>query len=70
MVEAVVVIAEQTAAGTEQAAMCSNELSTCMTDYSDKTMQVMTIVTELQRKVEQFKLAEASHSHVLEELSA
>jgi methyl-accepting chemotaxis protein len=64
IVEAVVVIAEETAAGTEQAAMSSNELSSGMTDYSEKTMQVMSIVAELQKKVDQFKLAEAKEREI------
>ena len=56
MVEAVVVIAEQTAAGTEQVSISSDELSSGMTNYSEKTIQVISIVAELQKKVNQFKL--------------
>ncbi|MFY0627453.1 MAG: methyl-accepting chemotaxis protein [Reichenbachiella sp.] len=55
-VEAVVIIAEETAAGTEQSAAYSIELSKGMTDYADKTKGVKRIVSELQEKVDNFKL--------------
>ncbi|MGL1887617.1 MAG: methyl-accepting chemotaxis protein [Reichenbachiella sp.] len=55
-VEGVVVIAEETAAGTEQSAEFSIELSKGMTAYADKMKGVKGIVAELQGKVEEFKL--------------
>ncbi|MGL1885122.1 MAG: methyl-accepting chemotaxis protein [Reichenbachiella sp.] len=56
MIEGVVVIAEQTAAGTEEMASSSSELSTGMTNYTEKTSNVSEIVHDLQDKVNHFKL--------------
>lgn len=56
MVEGVVVIAEETAAGTEQVASSSTELSNGMSNYFNKTQRVAEIVQELQRKMDRFKL--------------
>lgn len=57
IMESVVVIAEETAAGTEEIASSSSELSAGMSEYSEKTQQVSEIVSELNGKVNQFKLA-------------
>ncbi|MBV6643874.1 MAG: hypothetical protein KI790_00405 [Cyclobacteriaceae bacterium] len=54
--ESVVVIAEETAAGTEQIASSSLELSAGMNDHAQKTYDVTNIVTELTEKVGNFKL--------------
>ncbi|MEP1777956.1 MAG: two-component regulator propeller domain-containing protein [Reichenbachiella sp.] len=55
-INGVVVIAEQTAAGTEQVASSSAELSSGMDQYTQRTEQVSTIVEDLRRKVNKFKL--------------
>ncbi|MGL1886007.1 MAG: methyl-accepting chemotaxis protein [Reichenbachiella sp.] len=56
--EGVVVIAEETAAGTEEVASSSAQLSVGMTSYTQKTEQVSGIVEELRKLVKQFKLTD------------
>jgi methyl-accepting chemotaxis protein/ligand-binding sensor domain-containing protein len=56
LMRSVVVIAEQTASGTEQIASSATELSSGMINYSDRSKKVLEIVNELQEKVKQFKL--------------
>lgn len=60
LMEGVVVIAEQTAAGTEEAASSSQELSSGMTEYANRTKSVGEIVTKLQEKLSQFVLNNTS----------
>ena len=62
VIESVVVIAEQAAAGTEQVASSSNELSAGMKEYKEKTSRVSTIVEELNQKMDEFKLNSADQS--------
>lgn len=52
----VVVIAEETAAGTEETATSSAQLSAGMTTYTDKSKEVSDIAIALKQEVEQFKL--------------
>jgi len=52
----VVVIAEETAAGTEQTASSSSELSAGMTNFTTKSKQVAEITEELRSRVGKFKL--------------
>ena len=59
--ESVVVIAEETATGTEQVASSSSELSAGMTTFSDKSEQVMDTVNELKNQVGKFKLKDKSY---------
>ena len=54
--EAVVVIAEQTAAGSEQIAASASELSIGMLNYAMKSRSVSAIVDDLKSKVAHFKL--------------
>ncbi|UXP32720.1 methyl-accepting chemotaxis protein [Reichenbachiella agarivorans] len=51
-----VVIAEQTAAGTDEVASSATELSSGMTNYINQSKQVLQIVNQLQQKMEEFKL--------------
>lgn len=67
-VEGVVIIAEETAAGTEQSAAFSQELSKGMAHYAQKMKEVKGIVGELEDKVDKFKLAR--EEEVKEELKA
>lgn len=55
-ISSVVVIAEETAAGTEQTASSASELSAGMTNYREKNQKVELITTELKERVDQFKL--------------
>ncbi len=54
----IVVISEQTAAGTEEVASSAEELNTGMTNYTEKSESVLGIVNRLQEKVSQFQLQE------------
>jgi methyl-accepting chemotaxis protein len=54
--ESIVVIAEETAAGTEQVAASSTELSSGMTAFSNKSQQVMSTINLLKTKVSEFKI--------------
>ena len=56
MMESLAVIAEETAAGTEQIATSSSELSTGMTTYSEKVKRVSEVVDALKNRVNQFEL--------------
>lgn len=56
IIGSVVVIAEETAAGTEQTASSSSELSSGMTNYTEKSKQVSQIANELREKVSKFRL--------------
>ena len=56
IISGVVVISEETAAGTEQTASSSAELSAGMQNYQDKSEQVSSIADELQEKVSRFRL--------------
>lgn len=55
--ENIVVIAEQTAAGTEEVASSATELSSGMENYSVKSNQLTQIATELKIGVDKFKLS-------------
>ena len=55
--EGVVVIAEQTAAGTEEVASSSTELSAGMAEYTNKLEKVVDIARSLRKKAEGFKLS-------------
>lgn len=55
IMEGIVVIAEQSSAGTEQIASSSNELSSGMVTFSEKSEQVSNIIEDLQSKVMSFK---------------
>ncbi len=57
IIEGVVVIAEQTAAGTEEAASSATELSSGMVNYAEKSKDVSAIVSDLQEKVSKFRLS-------------
>ncbi|MCV9386683.1 two-component regulator propeller domain-containing protein [Reichenbachiella ulvae] len=52
----IVVIAEQTAAGTEEAATSSSELATGMNEYTNKSQEVLQITQNLVEEVNRFKL--------------
>ena len=56
----IVVIAEQTAAGTSEASSSSSELSAGMVNYMKKTENVSAIASELKGRVGKFKLPEAT----------
>ncbi len=56
--ETIVVVAEQTAAGTEEVASSAAELSAGMTNYSDRSKQLAAIGTQLKEEVANFKLKE------------
>ncbi|MGL1887771.1 MAG: methyl-accepting chemotaxis protein [Reichenbachiella sp.] len=56
IMQTVVVIAEQTAAGTEEMASSSTELSTGMENYTNRSKEVQNIVDGLKEKVGVFKL--------------
>lgn len=56
IINSVVVIAEETAAGTEQTASSSSELSVGMTNFGEKTKKVKEIVDDLRKKVGRFIL--------------
>ncbi len=58
IINGVVVIAEETAAGTEQTATASSELSSGMTNFKDKSSLVAGIADGLSSEVSKFKLAE------------
>jgi methyl-accepting chemotaxis protein len=60
IINGVVVIAEQTAAATEQMASSSAELSSGMTNYMEKSKNVFEIASSLQSKVGQFTLSAGS----------
>jgi methyl-accepting chemotaxis protein/streptogramin lyase len=55
-IEGVVVISEQTAAGTEEIAASSHELSTGMSEFARSSGEVSMIISELTEKINQFKL--------------
>lgn len=57
LTESVVVIAEQTAAGTEEVASSAFELSSGMTNYREKSEQLSEIATGLKDAVSKFKLS-------------
>ena len=54
--ESVVVIAEQTAAGTEEIASSATELSSGMENYNQKSEQLTEIAATLKNGVSKFKL--------------
>jgi methyl-accepting chemotaxis protein/ligand-binding sensor domain-containing protein len=56
LTEGVVVIAEETAAGSEQIASSSAELSSGMTNYTSKSKQVLDIIEELRAQVGRFRM--------------
>jgi methyl-accepting chemotaxis protein len=56
IISGIVVIAEETAAGTEQTASSSSELSVGMMNYTQKSKQVSDITKELKGRVDKFKL--------------
>ncbi len=56
LIRAIVVVAEETAAGTEQAASSANEVASGMTGYASQTEEVQKIVNELVAEVNRFKL--------------
>ena len=56
IISGVVVISEQTAAGTEETASSSSELSAGMKNYQDRSEQVSEVAEALQEKVGKFKL--------------
>ncbi|PIB35617.1 hypothetical protein BFP72_09530 [Reichenbachiella sp. 5M10] len=56
-IQSIVVIAEETAAGTEQIASSAESLSEGMEKYSSKSKNVLGIVNQLTQKVERFKLS-------------
>ncbi len=56
LTESVVVIAEQTAAGTEEVASSAFELSSGMTNYKEKSQQLSDIATGLKEAMSKFKL--------------
>lgn len=70
--ENVVVIAEQTAAGTEEIASSATELSSGMEAYTQKSERLTTIAEELKAGISKFKLSKietnTSPSGVLEDL--
>ena len=55
--EGIVVIAEQTAAGTEEVASSATELSAGMENYNQKSEKVTEIATQLKERVGLFKLS-------------
>ena len=57
-VETVVVIAEESAAGTDQIAASCEELSSGMTNYNVKTNEVLDKVEALQEMISHFKIEE------------
>jgi len=59
--ESVVVIAEQTAAGTEEVASSASELSSGMTAYTEKLYDVVEVTTKLRNTVDSFKLCSDSN---------
>ena len=56
--EGIVVIAEQTAAGTEEVASSATELSSGMEGYTRKSEEVTEVVSDLRNNVKRFKLME------------
>ncbi|MCP4460559.1 MAG: methyl-accepting chemotaxis protein [Cytophagales bacterium] len=60
--ENIVVIAEQTAAGTEEAASSATELSSGMTNYRDKANELAEIALELKERLGKFKLSESAYN--------
>lgn len=62
--ESVVVIAEETAAGTEQVATSASELSHGMEGYQQKSEHLSIIARDLQKGIGQFKLRENSVSEI------
>ncbi|UXP32409.1 methyl-accepting chemotaxis protein [Reichenbachiella agarivorans] len=56
LINEIVVIAEQTAAGTEQTASSATELSAGMENYTKKSQQVSAVTIDLKQKVDRFKL--------------
>ena len=58
----VVIIAEETATGTEQTASSSMELSSGMVTYAERNKTIAEITLELQKQMEQFKLPEITPS--------
>ena len=60
LMEGVVVISEETAAGTEQISSSSTELSSGMSELTKKSRRVSEIVEILQQQVNQFQLRKES----------
>lgn len=56
-IEGVVIIAEETAAGTAQAAHSSTEMANGMTSYVEKSKEVVAILRALQEKLQRYQLA-------------
>ena len=67
LTESVVVIAEQTAAGTEEVASSAQELSSGMSNYTEKSKQLTTIATELKLSVSQFKVSDSENKKAASE---
>lgn len=66
----VVIIAEETAAGTEQTASSSHELSSGMTNFSERSRTIAEITEELSQEMDRFTLPDgpSNSSEVLEEV--
>lgn len=66
----VVIISEETAAGTEQTAASSHELSSGMTNFSEKSRTIAKITEELSSQMDRFTLSkgDSNASEVLEEV--
>jgi len=62
LTESIVVIAEETASGTEQAEVASAEMSSGMVQYSQRTKDVLVIVEDLKSKLRGFKLKKGNWS--------
>ncbi|MEQ9466258.1 MAG: methyl-accepting chemotaxis protein [Ekhidna sp.] len=63
LAEAVVVIAEESAAGTEEVASASQDVSTNMLSYLEKSKYLTSISNELSDKLEQFKINNGGNSN-------
>ncbi|RAW01012.1 PAS domain S-box protein [Pseudochryseolinea flava] len=59
-IEQIVVVAEETAAGTQQAASASQQLNNSMSEITDGSNKLSGVATELQTGVNKFKLRKAS----------
>jgi methyl-accepting chemotaxis protein len=58
--EGIVVIAEETSAGTEEVASSATELSAGMQNYSERSREIVKIANQLKERVSKFKLANNS----------
>ncbi len=64
--ESIVVIAEQTAAGSEEVATSANELSSGMREFSDSTRRMNQLGSELKESMSKFKLSKDSSSKLMD----